>query len=332
VPKGETVILAYPLRLLCLCLAAFFLVHLAVGVVVFAITPAAVRWAARVVPRSATRWLLALRLVPLACSLFVVAAFCVPSYLWLEPEAAAERVGFVCLASAFLGLVVWCVSIARGVGAAARSLHYIDRCQRAGLRTQLEGDPSPVWIMEGGTGSLVLAGILRPRLFVSRQVMTSLSADQLAAAVRHESAHRVSRDNLKRLVMLLAPGVLPCFRGFESLEAHWARFTEWAADDRAVEGDTRRSLSLAAALVRVARLTQASYPSPAIASLLGEGRDLAVRVDRLLHAAPARDKPGQRMPVVTASAAVMLTGLLVAAMLQPATFHSVHRLLEELIH
>jgi hypothetical protein len=326
------VTLAYPVRLLCLCLAAFFLVHLAVGLAVLAISPAAVRRAERMAPRSAAGWLLALRLAPLACSLFVVAALCVPSYLWLEPEAGAEEAGFACLASALLGLAVWCFSITRGVRAVRRSLRYADRCQRAGIRIRIEGDPSPVWAMEGAAGSLMLAGILRPRLFISRRVMAALSAEQLAAAVRHESAHRVSRDNLKRLLLLLAPGILPFFRGFGSLEAHWARFTEWAADDSAVDGDSRRSLSLAAALVRVARLAPASYPSPVITSLLGEGRDLAARVDRLLRVAPAGDKPSRGMPVVSTSAALVLTGLLVAAMLQPATFHSVHRLLEGLIH
>jgi hypothetical protein len=320
------------LRLFCLCLAAFFLVHLAVGLVVLAISPAAVRRAERTRPRSAARWLLALRLAPLACSLFVVAALCIPSYLWLEPEAAGEEAGFACLASAFLGLAVWCFSIARGVRAAARSLRYIERCQRVGFGTRLEGYPSPVWVMEGSTGSLMLAGILRPRLFISRTVMAVLSAEQLAVAVRHESAHRVSRDNLKRLLLLVAPGVLPFFRGFGSLEAHWARFTEWAADDSAVAGDSCRSLALAAALVRVARLTPASYASPVMTSLLDEGSGLAARVDRLLRVAPVSDQPRRRLPVVSAGAALALTLLLVAAMLRPATFHSVHRLLEELIH
>jgi Zn-dependent protease with chaperone function len=326
------VTLAYPLRLLCLCLAAFFLVHLAVGLVALAITPAAVRMAERMTPRSAARWLLTLRLAPLACALFVVAALCVPSYLWLEPEAAAEEAGFACLASALLGLAVWCISIARGVRAAARSLRYIDRCQRAGFRIRLEGDPSPVWIMEGAAGSLLLAGIFRPRIFISQEVLAALSPEQLAAAVRHENAHRVSHDNLKRLLLVLAPGVVPFFHGFRSLEDHWARFTEWAADDRAVDGDSRRSLSLAAALVRVARLAPASFPSPVVVSLLNAGRDLAARVDRLLRAAPATAPPVRGMPVVAAGAALVLTGLLVAVLLRPATFHGVHRLLEDLIH
>jgi Zn-dependent protease with chaperone function len=251
--------------------------------------------------------------------------------LWLEPEGAAEEAGLACLALALLGLSVWAFSIARGVRAAARSLRYIDRCQRVGFGTRLEGDPSPVWVMEGATGALMLAGILRPRIFISRKVMTALSREQLAVALRHESAHRVSRDNLKRLLIVLSPGLLPFFRGFDSLEAHWSRFTEWAADDRAVDGDSGRSLSLAAALVRVARLAPAPNQSPLITSLLDERRNLAARVDRLLHLAPPSVPPVRRIPVVPAGAALLMTALLVAILLQPATFHSVHRLLERLI-
>ncbi len=321
----------YLLRLVCLCLAAFFLVHLALGMVVLAVAPAVVRMAERIAPRSAARWLLTLRLVPPACALFVVVGLCVPSYLWLEPEAAAEGVGLACLACALLGAAVWSLSIARTARAASRSLRYVERCQSAGYEKRLEGYPSPVWVVEGGTGSLMLAGIVQPRIFISRRVLAALSADQLSAAIRHESAHRASRDNLKRLIVLLTPGVLPFFRGFGALEAQWARFAEWAADDRAVEGDSRRSLSLAAALVRVARLSTAPYPTSLITSLLDECRDLAARVDRLLDVKPAGETPGRGMPVAAAGVA-LLGGLVVTVMLQPATFQSVHRLLEELIH
>jgi Zn-dependent protease with chaperone function len=323
--------LAYTFRLVCLSLAAFFLVHLAVGMLVLAISPAAVRLVERIPARSAARWLLTLRLLPLASSLLAVAAFCIPSYLWLEPEATAEETSLVCLALALLGFSVWAFSIARGVRAAVRSLRYIDRCQRAGFGTRLKGDPSPVWVMEGATGALMLAGILRPRIFISRKVMTALSRDQLAVAVRHESAHRVSRDNLKRLLIVLSPGILPFFRGFDSLDTHWSRLTEWAADDHAVDGDSGRSLSLAAALVRVARLAPGPNHPPLITSLLDERRNLAARVDRLLRPASAINPPERRIPIVPAGATLVTTVLLVAVLLHPATFQNVHRLLELLI-
>ena len=104
--------------------------------------------------------------------------------------------------------------------------------------------------------------------------MNALPAGPLAAALRHEEAHRVSRDNLKRLLLLLAPGLLPGFHGFDVLERNWARFTEWAADDEAVAGDAHLSLYLAAALVRVARMGGAPAPSPLSASFLGDSREL----------------------------------------------------------
>ena len=55
-------ILPYLARLACLSLAAFFLVHAALGMAVSALTPWAVRFAARVAPAYGARVLLGLRL------------------------------------------------------------------------------------------------------------------------------------------------------------------------------------------------------------------------------------------------------------------------------
>src|SRR5207245_1096054 len=100
---------------------------------------------------------------------------------------------------------------------------------------------------------------------------------------------------LKHLAMLLAPEALPFFRGFGALERGWARFTEWAADDRAVAGDSRRSLSLAAALVRVTRIGGITHPTPLVAPivspLMADSNDLSKRVERLLRPAPPREDP-----------------------------------------
>src|SRR4029077_12109018 len=94
--------------------------------------------------------------------------------------------------------------------------------------------------------------------------------------------HRISRDNLKRLLLMLAPGLIPFVNPWQRLERSWARFTEWAADDMAVVGHPGRSLALASALVRVARAGPYPYPPPLVASLVGSGADLAARVNRLL--------------------------------------------------
>ena len=320
--------LPYLIRLLCLSLAAFFLIHLTLGLIVSLIAPAAIRVAERSRPRWAARFLLILRMLPSGMSLFVVAGLCVPSYFQLEPEATAERVGVACFAAALLGLIIWAISISRGVRASAHSLRYIRQCGRMGRQRRLAGGRSPIWVIESAGHVLALAGVMRPRLVVSRDVVSALSPRELAAALRHERAHRTSRDNFKRLLMLLTPGILPFFRGFEALERGWSKFTEWAADDTAVAGNSRRSLALAAALVRVARLGAAPQPTLLMTSLLGGAQDLSARVDRLLHPAP---QPERKTPILIVTASFLLSGSLVAVVVQPSTFHSVHQILEHLI-
>jgi hypothetical protein len=322
------VIPSYFFRLLCLALATFFLVHLALGVVVSTLAPAAIRIVERLRPRLAARLLLVLRLLPLGAALFVTAGLCVPSYLRFEPESSAERMGFACLAAAILGAAVWGMSIGRALRAAVRSWRYTRVCRRIGHRTHLEGESSPVLIVERTAPCLALAGIVRPRLVVSKNILRALPADQLAAALRHERAHLVSRDNLKRLLLLLAPDPLPFVRAFRPMERSWARFTEWAADDSAVAGDSRRSLSLAAALVRVARMGSAAQPT-LTSSLLADGRDLSARVDRLLHGAPEASERCRSFFAI--GAGFSLVGSLVVMMLQPAALQGVHLLLEHLV-
>ena len=100
--------------------------------------------------------------------------------------------------------------------------------------------------------------------------MNALSEEQKEAAFRHEAAHRVSRDNLKKFLFLLAPDILPMVSGLSNLERGWARFTEWAADDQAVDGDPQRALSLAAALVKVAKMGVHPTPSYLLSSLVDD--------------------------------------------------------------
>jgi Zn-dependent protease with chaperone function len=314
-------ILPYTLRLVCLCLASFFLVHAALALAARCLAPAALRFAERLPAQSAARLLLALRLLPAAVALAAVAGLCVPSYLSLEPEGGAEFAGFTCVAAALFGAAIWTISWARGLRAAIRSHRYIRQCRRAGS----------VWIADGTAPFLGVAGIVRPKLIVSRSVADALDRDQLAAAIRHERAHQSSADNLKRLLLLLAPDALPFLRGSAAVERAWFRFAEWAADDRAVSQDAACSLSLAEALVRVARLGASTQASPLMSHFAAASVDISVRVERLLSPTleAAARKPGWRIALGGAVAALPAVGLLMA---QPATLRSIHSLLERLMH
>src|SRR5580700_5340631 len=290
-------ILPYLPRFVCISLAAFFLLHLALGTLVSLIARPAVRLGERMRPHLAARCLLVLRLLPAAGAAFIVVAVCLPSYLWLEPDAPTERVGFGCLAVALLGVATWGVSLARGLRAAAGSRSFLRRCQRAGRHARLPGERTETWLIEGAAPLLALTGIWHPRLVISRGVMRALSADQLAAALRHERAHWSSRDNLKRFCIQLAPAILPFGSASRTLERGWRKFSEWAADDRAAAGSTRRSVTLAAALVRVARLTADARLTDQLAT-----DQLAARVDRLLRPASPSKSPTGSPPMLALGA------------------------------
>jgi Zn-dependent protease with chaperone function len=162
-------------------------------------------------------------------------------------------------------------------------------------------------------------------------VLSALTAEQLAAAVRHERAHWTSRDNLKRLLILLTPGILPFAGGSQTLERGWRKFAEWAADDHAVAGSARRSFALAAALVRVARMTAGAAQAPLAFMLLGDADQLAARVERLLGPAPPNARTVGPRPVLALSAILLMAGSLAVAILQPAALYSVHLALEHLV-
>ena len=290
--------------------------------------PVAVRAARRMRPQVAGRILLILRLLPATLALLIVAGVCVPSFLWLEPEAGVEEVGVACLAAAIMGAALWTISTVRGVRAALRSARHAESCEQLGRLSFLPGSSRPVRILDVETPMLALVGLFRSRVVITPPVMSALTRGQLNAALRHEDAHRASRDNLKRLLMVLAPGLLPGFRGFGRLEQGWARFTEWAADDAAVAGNPRLSVALAAALVRIARMGGVPAPAPLTASFLGDSREISARVDRLL-------RPAQVAPAASRYYAGVVAALCAgcaALLLNASTFESAHRIIEKLIH
>jgi len=324
--------LPYSLRLLCLCCASFFMIHLALAVATRLSAGTVMRMAERLKPSSAARLLFAVRMLPFTLTLFAVLAFCIPSYLWLEPEATGEKVGFVCFLTAVLGAAIWALAIVRVVHAVRGTARYLHRCERHGQQISMPGETAPALLLRDKSPVLAVAGVVHPRLVISRRVMRGLTADQIDAALRHERAHRSSGDNLKRFLMLLAPDVLPFMRGFVTLERSWAKAIEWAADDQASAGDPRRALSLADALVRVARMGNKPQLSYLTSSLMADDHDLSERVDRLLRPQPIPDKPVKELiPLVSGAAALMAASLMIVT-LWPASLSMVHQALEQLIH
>ncbi len=324
--------LTYTWRLLCLCCASFFVLHLALAAATRLSAGTAMRMAARMKPSSAARLLFALRISPMALTVFALFAFCIPSYLWLEPEAAGEKVGFVCFLMATLGAAIWVLSITRVVSAVSGTVRYLHHCERHGRKITVPGEPTQALLLADKAPVLAVAGVVHPRLVISRRVLRGLNAEQRDAALRHERAHRISRDNIKRFLILLAPDVLPFLRTFAALERSWAKFTEWAADDQATEGDSHRALSLASALVRVAKMGSKPQLSYLFSSLLDDDDDLSERVDRLLRPQPNPGKPAEVLVPFLTGAGALMASAVVLVLLWPGSLSLVHQALEELVH
>src|SRR5437660_11130195 len=190
----------YAWRLLCLSLASFVLVNGASGLAVAFASRAAIRMAERMRPRSAVLFLFALRAFPFALGTAAVFILCVPSYLWLEPQASSERIGWVCLMLALLGVAGWAGSIGRVARAVGASVRISRAWTRASGKILLAHELGEAKIVENDAPLLALVGIFRPKLVISSGVLRSLSSEELHLALQHENAHRTSRDNLKRLL------------------------------------------------------------------------------------------------------------------------------------
>ncbi len=320
------------MRLLCLCCASFFMIHLALALVTRVGAGPAVRAAGHMKPRTAARFLFALRMFPLTLTLFAVLAFCIPSYLWLEPDATGEKVGMVCFVTAVLGFAIWAIAIARALGALRGTARYLHHCERAGRKVTIAGEVEPALLLADQSPVLAVAGVFRPQLVISRRVMRGLSSEQREAALRHEHAHRSAGDNLKRFLILLAPDALPFVSTFAHLERGWTKFTEWAADDQATGGDAERALSLAAALVRVAKMGARPRLTYLSCSLMDGDLELSARVDRLLRPQPKPDKPVKELIPVLTSAGALIVSAVAVVVLWPNSLSLVHQALERLVH
>ncbi len=330
--------LPYFWRLLFLCASTFFVANAIAGLAARFLVPSALRFTRRMQPRTAAQFLLALRLAPAACAAFAVLALCIPSYLSFEPGDTREQVGLICVIAAFLTATLLTISLARGIRAIVSTTSYARNCLKSGMQVQTPTTFSPITVIDSASPVLAMVGAFRPQFVISRNVLESLSPEELDCAIRHERAHRTSADNFKRLLLLLAPDVLPFLtNAFSALDRSWITFSEWAADDSAVANDLQRSLSLAGALVHVAQLGVAPRLSPLCTSLLSGNsacmnQDLSERVNRLLHTARRGQKSPNRVRTILSVTTIALACAVFVALLRPETLHSVHELLEILTH
>jgi len=318
-------IASYSARLAILCLASFFLIHLVLGLLSLRLLPWLNRASRLMRPQSVSKISITLRLAPAYLSTLIVLAVCVPSYLRYERNGASEEIGLLCLAFACLGFLLCVIAIARGAHALTRSLSLTHKLV---AREQLEA-----WYLNREVDefpSMGLVGLFKSRVVVSPSVLRVLTPEQFQAALDHEHAHRSSRDNLKRLLILLSPDLFPFVLSFRALENLWERSAELSADDLATRGQPHRSIALAEALIKLARFQTNELAHPLVSGLFAAPDGITIRVERLLQPEPTTQiRPSSRILILPGLSLFLISYVFASPQLH--IFRSVYSLLESLL-
>jgi hypothetical protein len=217
----------------------------------------------------------------------------------------------------------------RATHAASLSRAFTRLCRIEGQQLSLAPHYPPALVVDSPEPLLALSGILHPRVVISRSIADHLPPEELSVVLGHESAHRTSRDNLKRLCIFLSPFWL---RAGAQLERAWISFAEFAADEQAAGFDERRSIALASALIRVARAGTMRHTAPVTISFLADSSDLSLRIERLLASPPRPGSVGPTAPYAIGPRMLLPVMLiLMAAVFNPATFRLAQKTLEHLV-
>jgi hypothetical protein len=297
-------------------LAWFAVVNLCAALL---IAPCVRRLGAGGLGRRTPEQLLALRLAPVIVALVFTLAVFLPVHWLYEPPDADERFGLVVRVLALATAALLARSGWRALRALRESARFGARAAGSAV-----GSLGPALVSTGLHG-ITLAGVFRTRILIGAAARVRLTAGELEAAIAHERAHQHAHDNLKRFVMFCAPDLFGMTPAARRLEAAWRAAAECRADSRATEGDERRALDLAGALVKVARAIPAGAPpEPVLWSTFNDPPLLERRVRDLL-APGGRTRGTHRLGWwMPASAA----GLLCAAW---AAGHHLHLLTEWLV-
>ena len=227
-----------------------------------------------------SRWLLCLRLIPTASAVLVSLALAA-AFLRFEPHDTSEDAGqlLVVLAGLALGLGGLAVSrMARSVASDSSLWSLLRHC-----RQWTSSDGASASILDTAYPVAAVAGVFQPRLLLSARVLRECTPDEIHAIVAHERAHVRRRDNLTRALLLALPDRWLAPRVAREIEAAWTRAAEEAADAEGAGAAGSTRATLAATLIRVARMADVAPPAWMPGLAFYQGTDLEHRVRALLE-------------------------------------------------
>ena len=289
--------------------------------------------------RTRAELLFVMRIGPPAIAITWIAAFMIPSYIVYEPYHTDEFVSKKLATLAVISAIGLACAISRGVRSWWATRKLLKSWMANSTSIELPNLTVPAYRMSHSFPIIAVVGTLRPRLFIAEHVLSSLTEDELAAAIAHEYGHMAAHDNLKRSLLRTSRAALLIIPYGRSLDRAWAEAAEAAADEHAAQTSSDVALNLASALVRIAKLIPAHEHSvmPSSAYLVGgeETSGVKARVRRLVELS------GSDRSALVSSAALfrfapwLLVGVVVALGLaietRPHVLASVHALIEHVV-
>jgi len=272
-----------------------------------------------------------LRVLPVIAAVFATLFLVVPGFLILEPGSTGEQVSPRLWLLTSLGFITLSAVVVRAFRIWSAGISLRRAWKRNSTPLSVPGISVPVSKLEEPNSVLAVTGILRPRVFVSANIVSSLTEDELRAALGHELAHVSAADNLKQVLLRISS--LPRFlgAGFSAIDRLWLSSAEVAADEGASHSGAS-CLDLASALVKVGRMKSGAL-QPAVASHFipaEAASELPMRVAGLEHLIRTNSVP-RRMQRQVRLVALLAICLATYALTQPAVLSATHELMELLV-
>lgn len=271
--------------------------------------------------RSSPRELLALRLLPAVGAAFLTLTVALPAFLIHEPRREAEPAGPLLVTLALLAVGALAHGVWRGWRAWAATRALLHRCSPVDRYDTSAG--RSVDIVAASEPVAAVVGVWRPRILAADSVRAACTDEEFRQIIAHEVAHVSAHDNMKLLLQIVSPDPLAWMSAGNALTERWRAAAELEADARAGSCDSRKRVTLASALLKVARLSSRLEPRS-----LGLGMPIVVddvegRVRELLSPVPM---PQKSLPVTALLACALLIAL-AGVPIEP----SVHESIESLV-
>lgn len=326
--------------LLCISLALTYLlaVNLLAAGLASAIWQTLAAKAAKLSPTMRSQLTFGLRILPFTGAVVFVTAYAVPAYLIHEPGTSDEAVGVKLALLAAVSLAALTFALYRFIRTWVITRRLTIRWQADAEPIEVDGVNVPVFMITHKYPLLAVVGVLKPRMFVARQVLEALDPAEFQAAVAHEYGHLNAHDNFKRTLLRICRDSLLVPFG-SRIDRAWAESSEAVADEfSAGNDDGSTALDLASALVKIGKMVpHGAVPAMPAGSFFTEMQagDITFRVGRLIqlsdgHASPEALRSG------SSAAAWLWSIAFVAALTLPFAddrIHvSVHSVTETIVH